>query len=101
MVRGEGNYELHGCTVKFLTPDDILEKTDFIRPLYEDNWKEGGFDTTYKDENWNGCKWQRVGVELSGWIGKTYRDYRLFCGDGPDDISIMHEVVRVVAGVPQ
>ncbi len=93
------NYKLTGCTIQVLGLDDILQETDFIRDLTETGY-DGGFNTTYKPDGWNGLLWHLVGDELSGWVGSTYKDYMLFSVESskfiPKVENMWHEIVRVV-----
>ena len=93
------NYKLTGCTLKVLGLDDKLLATDFIRDLTESGY-DGGFDTSYKSDDWNGLLWHLVGNELSGWVGMTYREYMLFSVESskfkPTIETMWHEIVRVI-----
>lgn len=96
------NYDLSGKTVKILGLDDVIEKGDFIRYLIETSYDGGGWNTTFKPEGWSGTKWHPVKTELSGWIGKTQRDYLYFDKDAEAIRQIAeygympYEIARVV-----
>jgi hypothetical protein len=93
------NYTLFGCNVYYLTINDIIKKGDFIRTLIETG-EEGGFDITYKPENWNGLSWHKVENDLSGWIGETYKDFLNFMMKDkayiPVQEDMFHEIVRII-----
>jgi hypothetical protein len=86
------NFNLTGCTVKFLGMDDILESTDFMRELCETG-EEGGFNTTWKPGGWRGTSWHLVNNDFTAWAGKTYRDYLDFA---KYDSQMTHEIARVI-----
>lgn len=77
------NFMLQGCTLKILTIDERIKSGDFIRPLVESPMmsESGGWDTTYKNDKWRGPRWHLVDNDFRGWVGKTYRDYILFCDE--------------------
>jgi len=95
------NYELHGCTVRLLTMYDIMKEGDFIRDIYESPMysQDGGWDTTYKNDKWQGPKWHKLEDEMPGWVGHTYQEFLKFCSEGedwePEDYYMGHEIVRV------
>lgn len=72
------NVDLSGKTVKILGVNDIIKKGDFYRPLHESAHLDGGFDTTYRNEEWEGTSWHHVENEIGAWIGKSQTDYLNF-----------------------
>lgn len=97
------NFTMRGCVLRVLSIDEIIMKGDFIRPIVESPMasESGGWDPTYKNDKWRGPKWHRVEHDLSGWIGRTYRDFikSMFeedYGHYPIDEFIIDEIVRVV-----
>lgn len=84
-----------GCTFKVLDNNEVLKGTDLCRELYEDPMmsQDGGWDTTYKDRTWRGTQWHSVNTELTAWIGKTFQDYLIFCGNRG---YVEYEIIRVV-----
>lgn len=73
------NYDLEpGDVVRHITKDTVLREDMFVRPRYQDAWRDGGWDTTYKNEKWSGTHWHKLSTEMPGWIGQTYRDYEDF-----------------------
>lgn len=90
------NFSLHGCTVKFLTPDDVIQPGDFVRDLVESNC-EGGFNTSFKRDEWRGLRWHLASEDLHGWVGRTYHEFLLFCNNGQDvEVAVRHELARVL-----
>lgn len=89
------NQTIKGKTVYCLTAYDIIEENDLIRPLFESGG-EGGFNTSYKPEGWDGLKWQPVKNDLSGWIGKTYKDYMEFSCDSDTGDYMSYEIIRIL-----
>ncbi|MGD9697535.1 hypothetical protein [Acinetobacter sp.] len=89
------NYKLEGCLLQVLTVNDIIQNGDFQRELHESG-DEGGFNKTYKPNGWDGLAWHKVDDELSGWIGKTYKDYLEFGSIHDIDYCLSHEIVRVI-----
>jgi hypothetical protein len=97
------NFSMHGCVLKVLTIDEIIQNGDYIRPTVERPMmsRDGGWDTTYKNDKWRGPMWHRVEDEIPYWIGKTYHDFikRMFdedYGQYPIDDFIHDEIVRIV-----
>lgn len=90
------NHHLEGCILKVLTKDDVIHENDFIRPLYEDNWIEGGFDSTFKPNGWKGTRWHRVSIEFGGWVDKTQLDYWICINSKKEPYNAMYEIVRVI-----
>ena len=96
------NIDLRGKTIQVLTLDDKIKKNDLIRPLFESG-DEGGFNLSYKPDEWNGLLWQLVKEDFSGWIGKTQRDYNHFNLSKKDrdrsdkEDLYLYEIVRIVS----
>ena len=85
------NYQLPaGRYVYVLTVDDMIEPTDWCRDTIESAY-DGGFNTTFKPDEWRGTMWHLCETELSGWIGKSYKQYMKFANI---DFQ-MHELIRV------
>jgi len=97
------NYTMSGVVMRVLEPYEIIKADDFIRPLYESPMRSesGGWDTTFKNDNWNGCMWHKVYDDLAGWIGKSYMDYLLFVHeDTPASFNVLEditdEIIRII-----
>lgn len=60
---------IQGKTIQILKYTDTLRKNDICRLIVQTG-DEGGFNGTYKPENWNPLEWQPVKSEMSGWINK-------------------------------
>lgn len=94
------NYILVGCSVQFLGIDDTIQSDDFIRDLIESG-DEGGFNTVYKSDNWNGLAWHKVETEIPEWIGLTYTEYmQSVFGNTykPKQEDLLHEIIRIQQG---
>lgn len=97
------NYCIRGCKFKVLDIDDIIKKNDLMRELLESG-EEGGFNTTYRLYGWVGLFWHKISDDLSGWVGKTYREYIAFGNKDyneadylENDIHFMsHEIIRII-----
>jgi len=89
------NYTLTGCTLLVLTADVILNSDDYVRDVQESPMysQDGGWDTTYKCDEWKGPRWHKMEDELPAWVGKSYQDYLDFASD---DYNIDMEIVRVI-----
>ena len=86
------NYTLTGCLIYVLRDNDILRETDFIRELVETGGGGEGFETTFKNEKWQGPMWHTVDNDFGARIGNTYKDFMTFVGLK----SRQHEIVRIV-----
>jgi len=88
------NFKLTGLTIKVLSPLEKIKVGDFIRPYYEDPMasQDGGWDTTYKKDEWRGSMWHKVENEIPYWVGKTYKEY--FTKTQMEEIE--DEIARVI-----
>ena len=88
------NYKLTGLVIQVLTPIDKIKVGDFIRPYYEEPMlsQDGGWDTTYRNDNWRGSMWHKVQDDIPYWVGKTYKEYFKF-----SKLAVIEdEIVRVI-----
>ena len=95
------NIEIHGKLMEFLTKDDVIRDTDLVRSIVQDHSDHGGWDTTFKGENWLGTHWHAASEELSAWVGRTFQDLLTFRDEGYNDMcpaEMDYEIVREVTG---
>ena len=79
-----------GAIVRYVEYNEILRPEYLIRDKYESPMlsQDGGWDTSFKADNWRGTAWHTIQHDLPYWIGETYDKY---------DISAMriHEIIEV------
>ena len=73
---------------RFLDKSEVLKKGDKVRLIVETG-EDGGFDTTYKSENWKPLDWHLVEDEMPGWIDKVIKDF---------EYHIWYEYIREIKG---
>lgn len=86
------NHTLAGKQGRFLKPRDRLRATDYVRELFERPMmsQDGGWDTTFRPDDWRGTFWHTANKELPAWVGKTYQEYLDFCSYNEPE----HEIFR-------
>jgi len=72
------NISLKGQKFRGLTDKDILRPTDLVRMIIENGY-DGGFDLTFKPENYRPLFWHTAESEMPGWIDKPIGDYEYSC----------------------
>jgi len=89
------NYYLEqNQSFKVVSFDEPLKEHYLIRERYESPMmsQDGGWDTTYRSEEWRGTAWHLLKEELPGWVGKSYNEYLKFCDlDNP-----IHEIIELI-----
>jgi hypothetical protein len=66
-----------GTTFRVVGPDEPLLGHFLVREKYESG-SEGGWNTTFKPDEWRGTAWHKLSQDLPGWINRTIRDYCKF-----------------------
>lgn len=91
------NYRLEpGDIVRVVSHSEPLKPDYYVRRLNGD-WHgsyQGNFDLTFKPEGWDGLAWHKVKTDLSGWVHKTFKDYKIFCKGN----YVSYEIIEVMAG---
>ncbi len=84
-------------TFRVLTMDETLKGDDLIRHRYEDNvpWKDYGWDTTWRGQDWMGTAWHKVKAELPGWVNRTYKAFLMSYYKSKTDLIPIHEIIRI------
>ncbi len=81
--------------------NDVLQKGFYVRERHEFPMasQDGGWDTTYKRDNWRGTAWHKVENEMPGWVGRTYWGFMQFAAKNHKNSNVydflVHELIIV------
>ena len=80
-----------GQVLRVVSHDEPLKPHFLVREKYERPMlsESGGWDTTFKGDEWRGTAWHTVENELPAWINRTYNEFN-------ESGRFHHEIVEII-----